>query len=294
MHLSKLLIIYTVLLWTSSALALDEWFCTSESSQIQGNAIQACGIGEAKSEAAARRKAFDNAQVEFRRLCYASDTCPDREVTVEPKRTTCAKYGSEVKCYRMVAYILGRSKERLLPSFSGSSYNQSSTPPQKSDSIYHPARLGMGNFEKIGYSDSKDLNGDSIVTFTGQPLHSRLEDVTQLASFRAIELCEAKGLPVVEERGITDHSIGGMFFGEQQIYLKVKLRYTCLAAGSKEAQVNFVLEMCKGDEVSARPVCHQYLSDRMKTLASNPTAACFSICDAKPNVDLEKCYRRCR
>jgi hypothetical protein len=89
---------------STSAIAKEEWFCTEQSSQIQNGAVQACGIGIGKDEAQARLRAFDNAQMEFKKICDASLNCKGHEATVDPKRTTCEPSADGYKCYRMVAF----------------------------------------------------------------------------------------------------------------------------------------------------------------------------------------------
>jgi hypothetical protein len=103
-----------VLVCASTALA-DDWLCKQESSQLVEKSLQACGIGEGKDENDARTKAFENARAEFLRVCSASDTCKHKEVSVEPKRTTCEKTKSGHRCYRLVVFTIGdaNSKSKL-------------------------------------------------------------------------------------------------------------------------------------------------------------------------------------
>lgn len=101
------------MIWTflisaiSIALANDGWLCMTESSQIQGNRVLACGIGIESDEAKARSRAAVNAKDEFNFLCGASDTCKDRQVNVDSGRTTCEKSGHAIKCYRLLVFIIG-------------------------------------------------------------------------------------------------------------------------------------------------------------------------------------------
>lgn len=91
----------------SSVADADDWICKSESSQLVDGALHACGIGEGKDENEARAKAFENARAEFLRVCGASDTCKGRQVSVEPKRTTCEMQAKGNRCYRMVVFSIG-------------------------------------------------------------------------------------------------------------------------------------------------------------------------------------------
>jgi hypothetical protein len=96
-----------LLLFSLNAYA-DQWFCSDESSQRTDNIIKSCGIGEAKTEGAARLSAFTNARAEFKQLCNASSDCVSRFVYSTPLRTECRKDGNGYKCYRMVEFKIGR------------------------------------------------------------------------------------------------------------------------------------------------------------------------------------------
>lgn len=107
-----LLIILPISSWGA-----EDWFCTTQSSKIQGASILACGIGNAATEDEARIKAFDAAKAEFNRICQASDDCIVRPVTIEPMRTTCDKVNGSFQCNRMVGFALGqadKSKPKLV------------------------------------------------------------------------------------------------------------------------------------------------------------------------------------
>lgn len=107
----KTLFLYLFFL-THSAFAKEDWLCTQEASQIQNGSLLACGIGEGNDENTARTRAFENAKAEFFRVCKASDTCNRREVSVEPKRTSCEAMKGNFKCYRLIVFTLGSEKEK--------------------------------------------------------------------------------------------------------------------------------------------------------------------------------------
>lgn len=88
----------------SAAFAGDSWLCTSESSELRGDSVAACGIGEAKNEGDARKMAFDRAKIEFNGICGPGTECGDNKYTVNPKRTSCEESGGLWKCYRLVVF----------------------------------------------------------------------------------------------------------------------------------------------------------------------------------------------
>lgn len=88
--------------------AKEQWLCTEESSQIRNGIILACGVGGGSDENEARAAAFENSKAEFKRVCLSSDTCSNHEISVEPKRTSCEGKENSYKCYRLVAFIIGR------------------------------------------------------------------------------------------------------------------------------------------------------------------------------------------
>jgi hypothetical protein len=103
-----------VLLFCSSVAQADHWFCTDESSQRTDNIVKACGIGLAKTEPVARRKALRNAGKEFLQLCSLSNDCMDHNISSKPLRTDCQpgcdKYGCGFICYRMVEFTIESSR----------------------------------------------------------------------------------------------------------------------------------------------------------------------------------------
>jgi len=92
------------------AAASDQWLCTEAASQRYGNVISSCGIGVGNDENSARLAAFDNAKIEFQRICENSDDCRDHQINIEPKRTACQDKGGHYKCYRMVEFSIKDEK----------------------------------------------------------------------------------------------------------------------------------------------------------------------------------------
>ncbi|MBT3586569.1 MAG: hypothetical protein HN509_16795 [Halobacteriovoraceae bacterium] len=90
-----------ITLVTQPSLAEDNWLCKKTASEREGNAINACGVGVAKSEGKARKKAFERAKQEFKDICSISDDCKGKKTIVSPLRNSCKKLKkSGYKCYR--------------------------------------------------------------------------------------------------------------------------------------------------------------------------------------------------
>ena len=98
-----------LLFWSTDAWTSD-WLCTEESSQRSGNEVQSCGVGIAATEDQARIKAFDNARIEFNRICQASDDCRGHQVSVKPRRTSCAANDQGIKCYRLLEFTINQDR----------------------------------------------------------------------------------------------------------------------------------------------------------------------------------------
>lgn len=113
--MKKYALLVLILCLSNVALAGDEWFCSSESSRRSGSLIQACGVGEAATEAEARVKATQAAREEFNLICRQDSQCVGRALTVNPKRQTCSIQGGQIKCVRMVEYTIGRDLDSNKP-----------------------------------------------------------------------------------------------------------------------------------------------------------------------------------
>ena len=110
------LIVFALFSVSNISHAGDQWLCTDESSQIQNGALLACGVGKGKDENEARASAFENAKAEFKRICTASDTCKQHEISVEPKRTSCEGKEGSYKCYRLIVFTIGKETKRAADS----------------------------------------------------------------------------------------------------------------------------------------------------------------------------------
>ncbi len=76
------------------------WYCLEVASERQGDVINACGIGEAVDEDAARKVALNNAYKELDLICSHSSDCADKALEITPLRTDCKKVESIYRCHR--------------------------------------------------------------------------------------------------------------------------------------------------------------------------------------------------
>lgn len=111
-------------LWVTTLLLVDlatadEWLCKREASQMEGDAVKACGIGYGINEAEARRRAFYAAQLEFWRLCHISSNCKGHDVSVEPGRLECVERAlpatslenyKKWTCHRLLTFTVDKTK----------------------------------------------------------------------------------------------------------------------------------------------------------------------------------------
>ena len=104
---TKMILFLLMLGWSLNSFAkMDQWVCTTESSQRIGNTVHACGVANGKDENEARALAFDNAKLEFFKICDSSADCRGHELKVDPARTTCEAIDSGFKCFRMVSFAI--------------------------------------------------------------------------------------------------------------------------------------------------------------------------------------------
>lgn len=115
MATDKLYMITILILFIQFAQAKEDWFCTTESSQVTTTSIKACGMGVAKDEDEARGKAFDSAKREYERICTINSTCMNK-VTAIPKRTTCDESSKGITCYRMIEFQISQATIKSGPS----------------------------------------------------------------------------------------------------------------------------------------------------------------------------------
>lgn len=113
--MKKLIFITFITLLTSSVFASEEWFCTSQSSQMIGTTFYACGVGQGYQEKVARDESTENAISQFKAVCEISGKCRQHIFAVEPRRTSC-EVGEPItdslmyhnlrqwKCYKLVLF----------------------------------------------------------------------------------------------------------------------------------------------------------------------------------------------
>lgn len=103
------------LLFGFNALAGESWLCTEDSSQLQGDSVAACGVGEGETEGKARRIAFNSAKTEFNEICGPDTECSMHKYAIEPKRTTCERIDGGWKCYRLMVFRVKNEPRRNAP-----------------------------------------------------------------------------------------------------------------------------------------------------------------------------------
>lgn len=94
------------------SLNANAWYCLEVASERQGDIINACGIGEAVDEDAARKVALNNAYKELDLICSHSSDCADKELEITPLRTDCKKIENIYRCHRgITANITSKSRD---------------------------------------------------------------------------------------------------------------------------------------------------------------------------------------
>lgn len=91
-------------LFSLTSLSQENWLCSSGSSELRGDSVAACGVGEGDSEALSRKRAFDSAKTEFNEVCSPGTECYELKYAVEPKRSSCEHSLDGWKCYRLVVF----------------------------------------------------------------------------------------------------------------------------------------------------------------------------------------------
>lgn len=111
-----------LLLFATTDLRADQWFCTEQASEKNGSEVRACGVGRGNTEDKARSSAFAGAEAEFNNICRNSSDCINHAVTAEPKRMSCEQNNGKYKCYRLVVFVIGQE----LPQSQTANYDISS------------------------------------------------------------------------------------------------------------------------------------------------------------------------
>jgi len=95
--MKKIILLFCILLFSYPSLA---WYCSEVASERNGDTINACGIGEAEDEDAARKIALNNAYKELDLICSRSADCAGRGLEISPLRTDCKKIEKTFRCHR--------------------------------------------------------------------------------------------------------------------------------------------------------------------------------------------------
>lgn len=88
-------------LFLSFALA-DDFSCSNDGTQIVGNVIKACGVGEHKSLDMARKLAYLSAHKEALWFYRMSDRFNGRLVDEVPARQVCFEHKNHWICHRLI------------------------------------------------------------------------------------------------------------------------------------------------------------------------------------------------
>lgn len=84
------------------------WYCEKVASEWldPGLKLSVCGVGQGLDEAEARDKAFDNAKIEFSKVCSEDTTCGKRAVNIAPQRSDCRVKGPTHVCHRLFHFFI--------------------------------------------------------------------------------------------------------------------------------------------------------------------------------------------
>lgn len=86
---SLIMIVSIFVALESRATDKESWFCTDDQSMKTGNTYIICGVGTSQTEGGARTNALNNSVNEFKTICELSSDCKGKNITVEPKRSSC-------------------------------------------------------------------------------------------------------------------------------------------------------------------------------------------------------------
>jgi hypothetical protein len=79
------------------------WYCDQVASAWveEGKILSTCGYGTGSDENMAKTVAFENAKVEFKKVCGKETSCANRVVNIDPQRSDCKKTEDGVECKRL-------------------------------------------------------------------------------------------------------------------------------------------------------------------------------------------------
>jgi hypothetical protein len=86
-----------------SKLYAQGWYCDQVASAWvqEGKILSTCGYGTGPDENMAKTVAFENAKVEFKKVCSKETSCSNKVVNIDPQRSDCKKTEDGVECRRL-------------------------------------------------------------------------------------------------------------------------------------------------------------------------------------------------
>ena len=100
----------------STACFAGDWLCDTDSSQIVGGRLYACGSGIGSSHGEALQAALQAARNEFNQICDENTSCGTNKYSIEPRRATCEAVDGIWTCYRLIIYTIEPAKRGKLAS----------------------------------------------------------------------------------------------------------------------------------------------------------------------------------
>ena len=99
----RLNLLLNVLLLIFSFPSFSSWYCDNVASAWveEGKILSICGYGTGPDENISKVVAFENAKIEFKKVCGKETACANRIVNIDPQRTDCKKTEDGVECRRL-------------------------------------------------------------------------------------------------------------------------------------------------------------------------------------------------
>lgn len=96
-------ILLSLIFLIPSPLYAQGWYCDQVASAWvqEGKILSSCGYGTGPDENTAKTVAFENAKIEFKKVCSKETSCSNRVVNIDPQRSDCKKTEDGVECRRL-------------------------------------------------------------------------------------------------------------------------------------------------------------------------------------------------
>jgi hypothetical protein len=88
----------------------SSWYCDQVASEWveEGKILSSCGYGTGPDENIAKTVAFENAKVEFKKVCSKGTFCANKVVNIDPQRSDCKKTDDGVECRRLFYFHISQ------------------------------------------------------------------------------------------------------------------------------------------------------------------------------------------